>query len=127
MNINKNKRYNNSNHVKSEGGKIKDFIQQNKLNKKINNKSSVLNSFTDLLYNSPSSFLLKFEEIKQALLKNEEYFDSMDNSLFYHYFIAIESAKTTQNNNDYDLLYKNILNFVDFFKEQVTISKSSWL
>jgi hypothetical protein len=77
--------------------------------------------------NSPSSFLLKFEEIKQALLKNEEYFDSMDNSLFYHYFIAIESAKTTQNNNDYDLLYKNILNFVDFFKEQVTISKSSWL
>ncbi len=127
MNIKKNKRYNNNNHVKSEGGKIKEFIQHNKLNKKINNKASVLTSYTDLLYNSPSSFLLKFEEIKGALQKNEEYFDSMDNSLFYHYFIAIESAKSSNNNNDYDLLHKNILNFVDFFKEQVTISKSRWL
>jgi hypothetical protein len=125
MNFRKNKQYDNNNHVKSEKGKIKDFIEQSKQMKKTYNKASVLSSFTDLLYSTPSSFIAKFEEIKGALLNNEDYFDSMDNSLFYHYFIAIESARASKNDIDYDLLHKNILNFVGFFHEKVTIYNNS--
>ena len=105
--------------VVGESNKIKAFIQETKSKAKKKLDEGLISIYTNLLYEDPSGFIEKLQEMKDVLNVDNDYFDNLETSLFSHYFIALESAKIANKHPDYNVLNDNYLKFLDVFSDKV--------